>query len=224
MPPGLRQHALARIDQDDGELAVEAPVAMLRVYCSWPGVSATMNVRLRGGEEAVGDVDGDALLALGLEPVDQEGEVDVLAGRAVLRGILCQRGSWSSNMSFGIVEQPADQRRLAVIDRAAGEKAQRGPCRVRRAAISARLAARRSIRNSPPAFSSPSMPFRRYRSAGPGAPRRARGDHFGDDVVERCRVGFDRAGQADSSRACGTAPAASPAARPARAAAARHRP
>jgi hypothetical protein len=27
-------------------LAVEAPVAMLRVYCSWPGVSAMMNLRL----------------------------------------------------------------------------------------------------------------------------------------------------------------------------------
>ena len=26
--------------------AVEAPVAMLRVYCSWPGQSATMNLRL----------------------------------------------------------------------------------------------------------------------------------------------------------------------------------
>ena len=25
--------------------AVEAPVAMLRVYCSWPGQSATMNLR-----------------------------------------------------------------------------------------------------------------------------------------------------------------------------------
>ena len=27
-------------------LAVDAPVAMLRVYCSWPGVSAMMNRRL----------------------------------------------------------------------------------------------------------------------------------------------------------------------------------
>ena len=26
--------------------AVEAPVTMLRVYCTWPGVSAMMNVRL----------------------------------------------------------------------------------------------------------------------------------------------------------------------------------
>ena len=25
---------------------VDAPVAMLRVYCSWPGVSAMMNLRL----------------------------------------------------------------------------------------------------------------------------------------------------------------------------------
>jgi hypothetical protein len=56
---------------------------MLRVYCSWPGVSATMNLRRVGREEAVGDVDGDALLALGLQPVDEQREVDVLAGGAV---------------------------------------------------------------------------------------------------------------------------------------------
>ena len=47
-------------------LAVDAPVAMLRVYCTWPGVSAMMNLRRVGREVAVGDVDRDALLALGL--------------------------------------------------------------------------------------------------------------------------------------------------------------
>ncbi len=56
--------------------AVEAPVAMLRVYCSWPGVSAMMNLRRCGGEVAVGDVDGDALLAFGAEAVGEQGEVD----------------------------------------------------------------------------------------------------------------------------------------------------
>jgi hypothetical protein len=45
VPPRLRQHALARIDQDHGRSAVEAPVTMLRVYCSCRGVSATMNLR-----------------------------------------------------------------------------------------------------------------------------------------------------------------------------------
>ena len=63
--------------------AFEAPVAMLRVYCSCPGVSATMKERRGGGEEAVGDVDGDALLALRLQPVDQQREIDVVAGGAV---------------------------------------------------------------------------------------------------------------------------------------------
>ena len=57
--------------------AVEAPVAMLRVYCSWPGVSATMKARRVGREIAIGDVDGDALLALGGEPVHQQGEIEL---------------------------------------------------------------------------------------------------------------------------------------------------
>ena len=46
----------------------------------WPGVSATMVKRRVGdGEEAVGDVDGDALLALGLQAVQQQREVDALS-------------------------------------------------------------------------------------------------------------------------------------------------
>ena len=50
--------------------AVEAPVTMLRVYCSWPGRVGDDELALVGGEEAVGDVDRDALLALGGQAVD----------------------------------------------------------------------------------------------------------------------------------------------------------
>ena len=50
-----------------------------------------MKERRGGGEVAIGDVDGDALLALGLEPVDQEREVDVVADGAVLAGIALER-------------------------------------------------------------------------------------------------------------------------------------
>ena len=58
--------AVARIDQQDRELrGADAAVTMLRVYCSWPGASAMMNLRMRGREVAVRDVDRDALLALG---------------------------------------------------------------------------------------------------------------------------------------------------------------
>ena len=119
------QHALRASTRTTARSAVEAPVAMLRVYCSWPGVSATMNLRLAVGEEAIGDVDGDALLALGLQPVDQQREVDVVAGRAVLAANRAASvASWSSKISLRVVEQPADQRRLAVVDGAAGQEAQ----------------------------------------------------------------------------------------------------
>ena len=58
--------------------AVEAPVAMLRVYWMCPGVSATMILPLRRGEVPVRHVDGDALLALGAQAVGEEREVDLL--------------------------------------------------------------------------------------------------------------------------------------------------
>ena len=46
VPPRLRQHAACRASTSSTARSdVEAPVAMLRVYCSWPGVSATMKLR-----------------------------------------------------------------------------------------------------------------------------------------------------------------------------------
>jgi hypothetical protein len=76
-----------------------------------------------GGEEAVGDVDGDALLALGLEAVEQQREIDV-GGAAILSRVPHQRRHLVVEDLLRLVEQPADQGRLAVVDRAAGEKAQ----------------------------------------------------------------------------------------------------
>ena len=79
---------------------------------------------LVGGEEAVGDVDGDALLALGGQAVDQQGEVDLAALGADLLGVGLQRGQLVLEDHLGVVEQAADQGRLAVVHRAAGEEAQ----------------------------------------------------------------------------------------------------
>ncbi len=42
---GLRRTPLRASTRTMATSAVEAPVAMLRVYCSWPGVSAMMNLR-----------------------------------------------------------------------------------------------------------------------------------------------------------------------------------
>ena len=69
---------------------------------------------LRRGEEAVRDVDRDALLALGAQPVGEPREVDLRVGHLV------------GHQRLGVVEQPADQRRLAVVDRAGGGEPQQG--------------------------------------------------------------------------------------------------
>ena len=72
----------------------------------------------------VGHVDGDALLALGLEPVGEQGEVDLPGWdrRArppdrpgQLEGVL--------GHGVGVGQQPADQGGLAVVDAAAGDQA-----------------------------------------------------------------------------------------------------
>ena len=84
MAPRLRQHALARIDQHDGEIGGRGAGRHVAGVLLVAGRVGDDERALRRGEEAVGDVDGDALLALGLEAVDQQREIDVVAGRAVL--------------------------------------------------------------------------------------------------------------------------------------------
>ena len=99
-------------------------MAMLRVYCSWPGVSAMMNLRRWRGEVAVGDVDGDALLALGAQAVGELGEVDgglLLAGRGDLAG---DGADLVLVDVAGVVEQAADEGGLAVVDAAGGGEAE----------------------------------------------------------------------------------------------------
>ena len=95
---------------------------MLRVYCAWPGVSAMMKRRRAGGERAVGDVDRDALLALGAQAVREQREVGPVAAAAA-RDLLDVRELVGEHR-LGVVEQAADQRGLAVVDRAGGGEAQ----------------------------------------------------------------------------------------------------
>ena len=83
-----------------------------------------MNLRFCAREIAVGDVDRDALLALGGEPVDQQREIDRLALRPVPLAVGFQRGELVVEDLLAVVQQPPDQRRLAVVDAAAGDEAQ----------------------------------------------------------------------------------------------------
>jgi len=79
---------------------------------------------LVGGKEAVGDIDGDALLALGGQAVEKQREVEFAVGGTKPFRVRRERGELIVVEQLRFVQQAADQRALAVIDAAAGEEAQ----------------------------------------------------------------------------------------------------
>ena len=89
-----------------------------------PGRVGDDELAALGGEEPVGDVDGDALLALGGQAVDEQREVELVALRSHLLGVGLQGVEMVLEHEMRLVEQSADQRALAVVDAAAGDEAQ----------------------------------------------------------------------------------------------------
>ena len=114
VPESLRQQALGRVDQDDREVGRRGPrrhVARVLFVARRVGNDEAPP---RRREIAVADVDGDALLALRLQAVDQPCEIGC-AGATIVRH------------DVGIDQEPADQRALAIVDAAAGDEAQQAP-------------------------------------------------------------------------------------------------
>src|SRR4029078_1813135 len=73
----------------------------------------------------MGEVDGDALFALGRQAIDEEGEIEGAALRADPLRIRFERRKLVLEQHLGLIEKPPDQSRLAVIDTAAGDEAQK---------------------------------------------------------------------------------------------------
>ena len=120
----LRQHALARIDQDHGEVRGRGAgdhVARVLLVARGIGDDELATV---GGEEAVRDVDRDALFAFGREPVHEQREIDLLALRADAFRICFERRQLIFEDHPAVIEQAPDQRGLAIVDAAAGDEAQ----------------------------------------------------------------------------------------------------
>ena len=114
----LLGQARARVDQQQREVggrgAGDHVARVLRVA----GAVGEDEAPPRRGERAVGDVDRDALLALGAQAVGEQREVEpVDAALLDVRELVGEHG-------LGVVEQAADQRRLAVVDAAGGGEAQ----------------------------------------------------------------------------------------------------
>jgi len=108
MAARLRQHALPSVDQNNGKVGRRGPGRHVAGVLHVTGGIGDDELALRRGEEAIGYVDGDALLALGLKAVNQQREVYILAGRAVLPGIALQRGQLVFEDQLGVVKKPAD--------------------------------------------------------------------------------------------------------------------
>jgi len=127
----LREHAAAGIDHQHGGVGGRGArhhVAGVLLVARRVGDD---ELSLVGGEEAIGDVDRDALLALRGEAVDEQREVEVLALRAVLLRVGLHCGELVLEEHLRFVQQAADQRALAVVDAAAGDEAQQALLLVR---------------------------------------------------------------------------------------------
>ena len=122
MAASLLDHALPGVDEHDRDVGRRrAGDHVARVLHVTRRVGE-LEAPPRGDEDAVGDVDRDPLLALGAQAVGEERQVDVVVA-APPRGILDVLELVDEDL-LRVVEQPADQRRLAVVDRARGDEPQ----------------------------------------------------------------------------------------------------
>ena len=122
----LGQQTLARVDQHDGEVGVGGAGRHVAGELLVARRVGDDERALFGGEIAIGDVDGDALFAFGLEPVDQQRIIDILAGGAEFFRVARRVRQLVVEDELLLVQHPPDEGGLAVVDRAAGQEAKGG--------------------------------------------------------------------------------------------------
>ena len=119
---GLLGEAVPRVDQHETEVGRGcAGDHVARVLHVARGVGDD-EFALGRGEVPVGDIDGDALLALRAQAVGQEGEVGVVVAAGVARGL--DGLELVGEDRLGVEQEPTDECRLAVIDRTSGRESQ----------------------------------------------------------------------------------------------------
>ena len=122
VPARLLGGAVAGVDEEQDEVGGRAARHHVAGVLGVAGGVGDDELAFRRGEVAVGDVDRDALLALGPQPVGQQRQVHVLVAPGEARAL--DGFELVLEDLLRVVEQPADQRGLAVVDRAGGREAQ----------------------------------------------------------------------------------------------------
>ena len=117
----LLDHALARVDEDDRDVGGRGAGDHVARVLHVAGRVGELEATARRHERAVRDVDRDPLLALGPQAVGEKRQVDVVVAAAA-RCILDVLELVDEDL-LRVVEQPADQCRLAVVDRAGRHEA-----------------------------------------------------------------------------------------------------
>ena len=124
VPAGLSQNPAPGVNQDDRRISGRGTGHHVPGVLLVPGRISDDELAAVCREEAVGDIDGDALLAFRRQAVDQEGEVDLATLRPDPTRVGLQRRELVLEDHLGVVEQPPDQGGLAVVHRAAGQEPQ----------------------------------------------------------------------------------------------------
>ena len=124
VPAGLLQQPVTGVDENDHQLGGGGAGDHVAGVLQVPRGVGDDEFALGCGEVAVGHVDGDALLALGAQAVGHQGEVGVFVAAFPRRAF--DGGQLVLHDGLGVIQQPADQGGLAVVDRTGGGKAQQG--------------------------------------------------------------------------------------------------
>src|SRR5687767_8897542 len=120
MTARLREHALTRVDQHDGQQCGGCAGSHVACVLLVAGGVGDDELTAGGREVAISDVDGDTLLALRAEAVGEERKVE-LAGGAVDARVL-YRGQLVFVDTLGVVKEPPDQSGLPVVYAAGGRE------------------------------------------------------------------------------------------------------
>ena len=122
VPPGLLGCAVAGVDQEEDEIGRRATRHHVACVLCVAGRVGDDELAFRGGEVAIRNVDGDPLLPLGPKTVGEQREIHVVIAAGEARAL--DGFELVLEDLFRVVEQSADQGRLAVVDGSGGRKAQ----------------------------------------------------------------------------------------------------
>ena len=100
VPSRLREQPLARIDQHDGSIGGRSTGRHVARVLRMAGAVGDNELAPVGAEIAVGNIDGDALLALGGQAIQQQGEIEFFTGIAVPAAVPLQGGQLVVEQAF----------------------------------------------------------------------------------------------------------------------------